>query len=292
LSELARSLPPWLVYPFAVAFGAVCGSFLNVVVVRLPRGESLAFPGSHCMACGAPIRAYDNIPVLSYLWLRGRCRRCQARFSARYALVEAVCGAAAAAMIHVFGLSLAAMGFFVFFWLLLGIAAIDLKHWIIPHELSWSGIALGVLFAWGNPRANLRSALLGAALAWAAFTVLAWVGQRVFKKEALGLGDRWLLAMEGAFLGWGALLPIVFLASLQGSVVGLLLIATGRAQSGQVPPEPPGSALKAPGDEEDWIPPRNALPFGPFLALAALEWLFLGPSLWGWYQTRLFEALA
>ena len=275
-----------------MAFGAVCGSFLNVVVVRLPRAESIAFPGSHCMACGAPIRAYDNIPVLSYLLLRGRCRRCGARFSARYALVEAACGAGAAAMIAAFGVGWAALGFFVFFWLLLGIAAIDLEHWIIPHELSWPGIGLGLLFAWVNPRADFRAALFGAALAWAAFTLLSWVGEKVFKKEALGLGDRWLLAMEGAFLGWGALLPIVFLSSLQGSIVGLALIAFGRAQSGEPRAAASGGAAKDSTGEEDWVPPKNALPFGPFLALGAIEWLFLGPALWGWYQSKLFQALS
>ena len=228
-------MPLWLINVFAVAFGAVCGSFLNVVVVRLPRGESVVFPGSRCLACGAAIRAYDNIPVLSYLLLLGRCRRCGARFSARYALLEAICGGAAAAVVATFGVSWAALGFFAFLWLLLGIAAIDLAHWIIPHELSWSGIGLGLLFSWVNPRAGPRSAALGAGLAWASFTLLAWLGQKVFRKEALGLGDRWLLAMEGAFLGWDALLPIVFLSSLQGSIVGLILMALGRAQTGEPP---------------------------------------------------------
>jgi len=282
-------MPPWLTYPFAVAFGAVCGSFLNVVVVRLPRGESVVFPASHCIACGAPIRAYDNIPILSYLLLRGRCRRCGVRFSARYALIEAASAAAAAAVIAVFGLGWAALGFFAFLWLLLGIAAIDLEHWIIPHELSWPGIGIGLLFSWVNPRAGVRAAVLGAAVAWAAFTLLAWLGRKVFRKEALGLGDRWLLAMEGAFLGWGALLPVVFLASLQGSIVGLILIAAGRAQTGEGRVNPEKAAAIG---EDDWVPPKNALPFGPFLALGAIEWLFVGPALWGWYQSKLVQALS
>ncbi len=286
-------MPLWLIYPFAVAFGAVCGSFLNVVVVRLPRGESVVFPGSHCVVCGGAIRAYDNIPVLSYLLLRGRCRRCGTRFSPRYAVIEAICGGAAAALVAVFGVGWASLGFFAFFWLLLGIAAIDLEHWIIPHELSWPGIGIGLLFSWVNPRAGPRSALLGAGLAWAAFTLLAWLGEKVFRKEALGLGDRWLLAMEGAFLGWSALLPIVFLSSVQGSIVGLALMATGRAQTGEPRPERGSSPVSAsPPGEEDWVPPRNALPFGPFLALGAVEWLFLGPGLWGWYQAKLLQALS
>jgi leader peptidase (prepilin peptidase)/N-methyltransferase len=280
-------MPPWLTYPFAVAFGAVCGSFLNVVIVRLPRGESVAFPGSHCLSCAAPIRAYDNIPILSYLFLRGRCRRCGARFSPRYAFIEAASAAAAAGVIAAFGLGWSALGFFAFLWLLMGIAAIDLEHWIIPHELSWPGIAIGALFSWVNPRADPRSAVLGAAVAWAAFTVLAWIGRMVLHREALGLGDRWLLAMEGAFLGWGALLPIVFLSSLQGSIVGLILIAIGRAQTGKPQASPAGEAAP-----DDWVPPKNALPFGPFLALAAIEWLFLGPALGGWYKSMLVQALS
>ncbi len=204
-------------------------------------------------------------------------------------------------MIATFGAGWAALGFFAFLWLLLGIAAIDIEHWIIPHELSWPGIGLGLLFSLVNPRASLRSAALGAGLAWAAFTLLSWIGQKVFRKEALGLGDRWLLAMEGAFLGWGALLPIVFLSSLQGSIVGLILIAMGRAQTGKPSEKSPGGPLAEPPagepagqslDEEDWVPPKNALPFGPFLALGAVEWLFVGPALWGWYQSKLLQALS
>src|SRR5581483_8245190 len=258
-------LPAWFAYGFAAAFGAVCGSFLNVVIVRLPAGESIVFPGSRCVSCGAAIRAYDNIPILSYLVLRGRCRRCGARFSARYALVEVACAAAAAATVAIFGLGWAALGFFAFLWLLIGIALIDLRWWIIPHELSWTGIGLGLAFSFVNPRTTPRAAALGAALAWAGFTVLAWLGQKILRKEALGLGDRWLLAMAGAFLGWSALLPVVFLSSLQGSIVGLVLIAIGRAQTGEAP-APVAEVTK---DDQEWVPPKNALPFGPFLALGA-----------------------
>lgn len=284
-------VPLWLIYPFAALFGAVWGSFLNVVVIRLPRGESVVFPASHCIACSAPIKAYDNVPVLSYLLLRGRCRHCGARFSARYAAIEALGGAAAVAVVATFGPSFAAFGFFVFLWLLIGIAAIDLKHWIIPHELSWSGIALGLLFSAWNPRSTLRSSVVGAAAAFVIFTILSWLGERIFKKEALGLGDRWLLAMEGAFLGAGALLPIVFLASLQGSVVGLGLIAFGKAQTGEQASAPPDGTGATTEDTDGWVPPKNAIPFGPFLALGAVEWLFFGPDAWGWYQAQLLRAL-
>ncbi len=310
-----HQVPAWLLLACG-AFGALWGSFLNVVIVRVPRGESIVFPASHCVACGAAIRAYDNIPVVSYLLLRGRCRRCGAEYSPRYAFVELMAGIAAAWCVEAFGLGIPALGYFVFLALLLAIAAIDLEHWIIPHELSWPGIALGLLFSPFNPRVSPKGALVGAILAFAAFTFLAWAGGKLLKKEALGLGDRWLLAMEGAFLGAGALLPVVFLASVQGSIVGLLLIAFGKSQPGEtgtVPRElPPATPQELPGpseglesqalsespvvaspdpiltpaEEADWVPPKNAIPFGPFLALGAAEWLFVGPPLLAWYHRQ------
>ncbi len=261
-----------LVFFGAFAFGALWGSFLNVVIVRVPRGESIVFPGSHCVVCKKRIRPWDNVPILSWLWLWGRCRDCGARISPRYAIVEVLGGLFGVAVVAAFGPSVAALGFFVFLALLLAIAAIDLEHWIIPHELSWPGIALGLAFSPMNPRTGPLEAALGAAIAWAVFTLLSFIGEKIFKKEALGLGDRWLLAMEGAFLGLPALLPIVFLASFQGSIVGLALIAAGRSQTGE-------PAAGAEADGEAWVPPKNALPFGPFLALAGIEILFFGPWL-------------
>ncbi|MHB1846129.1 MAG: prepilin peptidase [Deltaproteobacteria bacterium] len=275
MRPLPRGL--WELLLFAgFVFGAVWGSFLNVVVVRVPRGESIVFPASHCTACGKPIRFYDNVPIVSWLLLRGRCRDCAAPISPRYAIIEGAAGLLGLAVVAAFGPTLAAVGFFVFLALLLAIAAIDLEHWIIPHELSWPGIVLGLAFSPLNPRTTPLGAALGAGVAWAAFTILSFVGEKLFKKEALGLGDRWLLALEGAFLGLPSLLPVVFLSSLQGSIVGLVLIATGRNQKGTPDPE-------AEEDAEAWVPPRNAMPFGPFLALAGLEVLFFGPWLLHWY---------
>jgi leader peptidase (prepilin peptidase)/N-methyltransferase len=278
-------LPSWFAPSFAFVFGALWGSFLNVVIVRVPRDESIVFPASHCLACGAKIRPYDNIPILSYLILRGRCRACRARFSPRYAVVELLSGLAALSCVEGFGVSWAALGFYVFLALLLAIACIDLEHWIIPHELSWPGIAVGLAFSWLNPRARPLDAFLGAALAWAGFTLLSWLGEKVFKKEALGLGDRWLLAMECAFLGYQAILPLVLLSSIQGTIVGLILIALGKSQTGEKPVRDEAAKVEAPeSDEEEWVPPRHALPFGPFLALAGVEVLFFGPQMLHWYM--------
>lgn len=270
----AELLPSWFWIATAAAFGAAVGSFLNVVVVRVPRGESIVRPGSRCMSCGAPVTARDNIPILSYLILRGRCRNCGARFSPRYAVVEAASALLAVACVREFGPGIAAVGFYAFLALLLAIALIDLEHWIIPHALSWTGIGLGLAFSLVNPRTHPIDSALGAAVGWAAFTLLAMVAGWILKREALGLGDRWLLAMEGAFLGAGMLLPIVFLASVQGSIVGLTLRALGRGFADTAPPK----ALPADAGEEEWVPPKNAVPFGPFLALAAAELVFFGPA--------------
>ncbi len=335
---MALPLPSWFAAPFAFVFGALWGSFLNVVIVRVPRDESIVFPASHCLVCGAKIRPYDNIPILSYLILQGRCRACGAPFSPRYAVVELLSALAAWGCVQQFGVSWAALGFYVFLALLLAISFIDLEHWIIPHELSWPGIGVGLLFSFANPRARPIEALLGAALAWAGFTLLSWLGEKIFKKEALGLGDRWLLAMESAFLGYRAVLPLVLLSSMQGTIVGLALIVLGKSQTGEKPvagpeeslPKPAGDspretgadaaasevpqsgateAQASPGpalpkeasaeasketgaatpnggesDEDDWVPPKHALPFGPFLALAGAELLFFGPQLLTWYE--------
>jgi leader peptidase (prepilin peptidase)/N-methyltransferase len=306
---VALPLPSWFAPSFAFVFGALWGSFLNVVIVRLPRDESIVFPASHCVACGAKIRPYDNIPIFSYLILQGRCRACGAAFSPRYALVELISAMAAWGCVQAFGLSWAALGFYVFLALLLVIACIDVEHWIIPHELSWSGIAVGLLFSFVNPRARPLDAILGAGLAWAGFTLLSWLGEKIFKKEALGLGDRWLLAMESAFLGYTAILPLVLLSSIQGTIFGLALIALGKSETGERPekepaaaepkvPETLGEVAKDPSkeeaeedEEEDWVPPKHALPFGPFLALAGVEILFFGPQLLQWYERTIARLL-
>jgi leader peptidase (prepilin peptidase)/N-methyltransferase len=285
----APPLPYWFWTATAFLFGSAVGSFLNVVVVRLPRGESIIHPGSHCMSCGASVKALDNIPIFSFLILNGRCRNCGAAFSPRYALVELASALLAVACLREFGPGLAAVGFYVFVVLLLAISLIDLEHWIIPHSLSWTGIGLGLIFSFFNPRARPLASVLGALLGWATFTLVALLGQWLLKREALGLGDRWLLAMEGAFLGAGMLLPIVFLASLQGSVVGLTLRAFGRSFARSSSPPAPvvdsstGSSTDA--TTEEWVPPKNAVPFGPFLALAAAELLFFGPAWLSAYQS-------
>ncbi|HEY6104418.1 MAG TPA: prepilin peptidase [Anaeromyxobacteraceae bacterium] len=272
MHEILASVPRPLAAAWAAALGAAVGSFLNVVVARLPRGESLVRPRSRCPSCRAPIAWYDNVPILSWVLLGGRCRTCRAPVSFRYPLVEALGALAALLAFQRHGLSLPAAAELAFAAVLLALAFIDLDTWLLPNALTWPLLAGGVIAAAaGLGPAPLGASLWGAGLGFAAFAAVAWAGARVFRKEALGFGDVWLLAGIGAWLGARALLPVVLLASLQGSLVGIALILAGKATPG------PGAA-----PQDAWVPPKNAVPFGPFLALGALEWLWLGEVLARW----------
>ncbi len=288
----------WVALWVALVGGAI-GSFLNVVIARVPAGESIVRPRSRCPRCGAGIRWFDNVPVLSWILLRGRCRACRAPISVRYPIVEALGVAAALLAWSRHGFSLAALAELAFVALLVALAAIDLDTWLLPHALTWPLIALGLAAsALGISAArSWASSALGAALGWLSFALVAWVGEKLMKKEALGFGDVWLLSGLGAWCGVAALLPLVMLASIQGAVVGLALIALGKAQPGAPAPDPaapvsdPATAAAVRGGQassrethdahadDDWVPPRHAVPFGPFLAAAALEWLYLGDLL-------------
>ncbi|HET6923550.1 MAG TPA: prepilin peptidase [Anaeromyxobacteraceae bacterium] len=294
MHEILASVPLPLAAAWSAALGAAVGSFLNVVVARLPRGESLLRPGSRCPRCRAPIAWYDNVPVLSWILLAGRCRACRAPISFRYPLVEALGALAALLAFRRHGLSTPAAAELAFASVLLALTFIDLDTWLLPHALTWPLLACGVTAAAaGLSPASLPASLWGAGLGFAAFAAVAWAGARVFGKEALGFGDVWLLAGIGAWLGARALLPVVLLASLQGSLVGIALILLGKATPGPREPSPSGRGQPdsteatrgegaRPSETPDWVPPKNAVPFGPFLALGALEWLWLGGALARW----------
>jgi leader peptidase (prepilin peptidase)/N-methyltransferase len=262
-----------LVAAWAFAAGAAVGSFLNVVIARLPRGESIVHPRSRCPGCKAPIAWQDNVPVLSWLLLRGRCRACRAPISWRYPLVELLGGLAALIAVSRHGFSTEAAVEFAFAAALLALTFIDVDTWTLPHVITLPLLAAGIAFSALHLTAAgaLLGSIAGAAAGFVAFAAVAFLGERILRKEALGFGDVWLLSAIGAWLGLGALLPVVLLASLQGTVVGIALIAIGKAQTGKGVEAPPD----APPGEEAWIPPRNAVPFGPFLAAGALEWLWL-----------------
>ncbi len=273
--------------------GLIVGSFLNVVIVRLPHEQSIVRPRSRCPSCGHQLAWFENIPVASWLFLRGRCSSCQARISWRYPAVELITAVLFLASLYRYGWTWELVIALTLVTLLIPLTFIDLEHWILPFSLTLPGIAFGLLLSVPLGWEHLRAAFLGAVLGFLAFWMLEWVGQRIFKKEALGGGDKYLLALLGAFLGHRSLLGLVFLASIQGAIGGtLLLLVFGRA--GPLPAEPKAPVPPAPspdhnaeqptgGEEDDWTPGPHNLPFGPWLSLAGIELMLFGP----WLADRL-----
>jgi leader peptidase (prepilin peptidase) / N-methyltransferase len=258
-------VPPAFSLTFAFAGGACVGSFLNVVAWRVPLGKSIVWPGSHCPACGSPIAWFDNIPILSYLVLGGRCRNCGGSISARYAAIELLTAVVAVVCIVRFGVTARALSMFALAALLIALSVMDLEAWVLPAGVTRFGTVLGLFLAWLTDHPPLRTALVGALVGWATLTTIGWIGSLILKAEALGSGDPPLLGMIGAFLGWPSLLPVLLLASLQGSAAGLFLLALrGRAHGGD-------DVVHADG----WVPPANAMPFGFYLSLGALEYALL-----------------
>lgn len=242
---------------FAGVLGAIFGSFLNVVTHRLPRRESLVAPASHCVACGATIKPYDNIPVLSWLLLRGRCRSCGVHISARYPLIEAGTAALCVAVVLVKSSAADIVLGLAMVLLLVPAAAIDLEHKRIPNLITLPGcivaIALGLAFdASGEPVRLLAG--LGAG---GAFLIVTLISPR-----GMGMGDVKLATMIGLFLG-SAVIPAILIALLAGVLVGGVVIARVGVSKGR----------------------KTAVPFGPFLALGALVALFAGHPILHWYST-------
>jgi len=246
-------------FVFAFLLGAVIGSFLNVCIYRIPAGVSIVSPASRCPNCGAEIRWYQNVPILSWLGLGGRCARCKVSISIRYPLVETLTGLLFIVVLYRFGLSSATPVYFLFASALVVITFIDLDHQIIPDVISLPGIIVGFLCSFAVPWLSWSDSLLGILLGGGSLWLVAVVYELLTKKEGMGGGDIKLLAMLGAFLGWKAILPIIFISSLVGSLVGVPLILVKKADS------------------------KLAIPFGPFLALGALIYLFWGPQLISWY---------
>ena len=241
-------------------FGAVVGSFLNVCIVRLPAGESITHPPSRCPACKARIAFYDNIPLLSYLILRGRCRVCAAPISSRYFIVEFLTGLLAVALVLRFGWGPPFFVYAIFAAALVVVSFVDLDIQIIPDVISLPGIVLGLLASF-VPAARVdhlslppspMDSLLGVLVGGGVLYLVAWLYELATGTEGMGGGDIKLLAMIGAFLGWPGVPLALFFASLAGALIGIvLMVSTGK-----------GIKLR--------------IPFGPFLCLGALAYLFFG----------------
>jgi leader peptidase (prepilin peptidase) / N-methyltransferase len=238
-----------------ILFGGVIGSFLNVCIYRLPRAKSVVFPASSCPACEEPIGWYDNIPLVSYLLLRGRCRQCGNRISFRYPMIEGITAVLFVLLYRKYGLSLELPVQMLFVSLLIVISFVDLDFRIIPDVLSVGGAIAGFLLAFTRPSFSFLSAVYGILLGGGILFAIASIYQLITKREGMGGGDIKLLAMVGSFCGVQGVVFTLMLGSLLGTVVGLpLMLIKG----------------------EDT---KYAIPFGPFLSLGALIYVLAGEEL-------------
>jgi len=252
----------WFATLVAGSFGLALGSFLNVCALRWPVDESVVRPRSRCPGCSNPIAWYDNLPVLSWMVLRGRCRRCATPISVQYPLVELATGLVWGGMVLLHGPGIEAVRGAVFLTLLLGIALSDARHYIIPDQFSVGGAVLGVALAALSPAFGITQSLVGAAVGFGLLWFVAWAGEKAFKKEAMGGGDIKMMALIGAFLGVQGVLLGLFLAALLGAVIfGPISMRTGRL-----------------------------VPFGIFLAAGAAVAYGWGDLLVGWYLDWAFPA--
>lgn len=258
---------PLSFYIFAFIFGAVVGSFLNVCICRLPRDESIVFPPSHCPKCDFKIPFYDNIPIFSYLILRGKCRSCDLPISVQYPLVELVNALLTLFLFMKFGASLTFLVLFIFCSALVVITFIDLEHQIIPDVISLPGIPLGFISSFfisdlyhEGMLLGWKSSLIGIVVGGGSLWLVATGYELLTRKEGMGGGDIKLLAMMGAFLGWPAIPFVIFTSSLIGSVIGVTVMLIQKKDS------------------------KLAIPFGPFLALGAVLYIFFGNQVIHWYM--------
>ena len=257
------------------ALGAVVASFLNVVVWRVPRGESIVRPASHCPKCGAAIRWWQNVPIVSWLCLRGRCANCKVPISPRYVIVEALGGTLFLFTFMRFGPGIATLVYWIWISLMIAGSFIDFDHKLLPDFVTVGGMVLGIVnavvlyalfpslrsvsfFSLSNPITN---SLLGLAFGFGLLWAIRDIGSRVFKREAMGLGDVFLMGAVGAIFGPLAVLVSLVLSSLFGSVVGLGLIALSKAKLGRF----------------------VEIPYGPYICAGCLAWMFFGRAIIGWY---------
>jgi leader peptidase (prepilin peptidase)/N-methyltransferase len=278
-------IPPSFIYVVAGVFGAVIGSFLNVVIHRLPREESIVLPSSRCPACGAAIAFYDNVPVLSYLMLGGRCRACKTHISARYPAVEALTAALWVAVAWRDGLTFALPFDLIFVTAITTLVFIDAEHMILPNAITYPGIAFALLarlalpYFMGRPHfddlpmllngllagmpvgaASLIGALLGALVGGGSLWLMGWTWEKLRGIEAMGLGDVKMMFMVGAYLGWRLTILNIFLGVLSGSLIGVVLMLRQGKRDMQM-----------------------LLPFGVFLGIGAVAAVLIGSPIVEWY---------
>lgn len=255
------------IYIIVFVFGLITGSFLNVCIYRLPRNISIILPSSRCPSCNIPIKFYDNIPIISYIFLGGKCRYCKNNISLRYPLVEFLNGILYVTTIHKFGLELHSLFYLVFCSALLVITFIDIDFQIIPDLITLPGIFLSLvagsilLIDPFNRISYLgwKSSIIGSVTGFVLYTSIAFLGSKIFKKEAMGGGDIKMMAMAGAVIGWKGVILTTFLGSLIGSIVGIISMFIHGREKGSL------------------------IPFGPFLAIGSIISLFYGQEILFWY---------
>jgi leader peptidase (prepilin peptidase)/N-methyltransferase len=282
---LALLIPTTFVYIFSGVLGAIIGSFLNVVIHRVPREESLVFPNSRCPACGKLIAFYDNVPIFSYLWLAGRCRGCRERISPRYPAVELLTGLLFMAVAWHDGLTAALPFDLIFVGAMVALVFIDAEHMILPNVITYPGIIFALIarvaipYLVGAPHfddlgplmrgslanlplpvASLVGALIGALIGGGSLWLMGWTWEKLRGIEAMGLGDVKMMFMVGAYLGWRLTILTIFLGVLSGSVIGILLMMRQGKRDMQM-----------------------LLPFGVFLGIGAVAALLMGSHIVEWY---------
>lgn len=278
-------VPHWMGYVFAGIFGAIIGSFLNVVIHRVPLEESIVFPNSRCPSCGAVIAFYDNIPIVSYALLGGKCRGCKGPISFRYPAVELLCAALFVAVAWHDGMSVALPFDLVFVSALLALIFIDAQHMILPNVITYPGIVFALVARLAIPLlthtphfddlpslingplegmpvwvASLGGAVIGALVGGGSLWLMGFIWEKLRGVEAMGLGDVKMMFMVGAYLGWRLTILTIFIGVLTGSIIGILLMARQRERSMQM-----------------------LLPFGIFLGIGAIASLLFGSQLVDWY---------
>jgi leader peptidase (prepilin peptidase)/N-methyltransferase len=244
---------------YAVLLGLCLGSFANVCIYRIPQNKSIVHPGSSCPHCGVKLRFFDNIPLISYLLLKGRCRACSASISMRYPLVEVLTALLSLALFVRFGFGIQYVQFMLFAGTLLILSFIDFDHKILPDVLTLPGILVGWLASFLPGGISWVDSLIGLMAGGGSLYLVAFTYERITGREGLGGGDIKLLAMIGAWMGWVSLPLIVLMSSLSGAVIGSIFILSGGKGA------------------------RTQIPFGPFLSVGALFYLFWGREITYWY---------
>ncbi len=250
----------------AFVFGIIVGSFLNVAILRIPEpGQSVVFPASHCPSCQTPLQWYDNIPLLSFVLLRRKCRYCDCKISWQYPLVELTMGLLSLALFHKFHFPSPFVGFFLFSAALIVIIAIDFRHQLIPDIITLPGILLGFSLSFFNPAISWSDSGLGILFGGGILFLITYGYYLITKRVGMGGGDIKLLAMIGAFLGYQSLPFIIFSSSLLGSLGGIIAMLQQK-KGGQ-----------------------TVIPFGPFLAAGAFIYLFFEPQIQFYLRSLLLQ---